>query len=157
MDTNIVVALIGAGATIVAAVITGLYQRQQPFQTMPDRSDPKPAMSADLRDTPEQNAKQAERNGQPKADPQAHRSQSQAAESEEPEYEDEPPSLEQAPPNDGATATAAESVLVPCPSCGRAFTVIPRLWFKKVRCRACKAVFRTNPITGAELLKPPVR
>ena len=51
-------------------------------------------------------------------------------------------------------AAEPKPIPVPCPSCGVPIQITPKLWFKRVRCRACKTSFRPNPFMTAPSTKP---
>ena len=139
MDTNLFTALIGAAATIAAAVITARYQMRQSngLPTAPAGGPPPTAP------------------GTPPAATQPPSSAPPPSTGAEAEVEDDLPQLdagEEAPPPAAAGQTAAP-VPVPCPRCRKRYLIRPGLWFKKLRCKKCDSRFRANPITGGELVK----
>ena len=143
MDSGITVALIGAVATITAAVVTAILQRpREKRRTPPEPESPEPSRRVG-RAVPAKPAAP----GPPVAS--THEPEPAPASGEE--VEDAVPL-----PDGGKSArqssAAEDCVAVPCPVCGNKLGVVPRQWFKKLRCRSCQSLFRPSPVPGTSVV-----
>jgi hypothetical protein len=152
MDSNVAVALIGAAATIIAAIITGAYQRrhQHPEVRPTDLESERKARTQAPKARPENKPSEPGEAAKP-GSACAARVEEEAAEETEAEEEVAKLAPGEEPP-DGGSSDDGKPVPLACPSCGKRHLITPRLWFKKVRCKGCQSLFRPNPITGAERL-----
>ncbi len=139
MDTSILVALIGAGATIAAAVITALLQRPRERET--NSSIPPTAPPP---------------HGAPPHAPRAETDQPAQMREEAAPIEEVEEFLALPGKEAGKGAPPAEEgVRLPCPGCGRDLRAFPRMWFKRVRCKSCRTLLKLSPIPGTSIVLKP--
>jgi hypothetical protein len=133
MDSSIIVALIGAFATIVTAVITAVVQknRSKDENGMPMKGKGK-SRQKKSREAKEESA------APPKSEGQEETSSVEEVE-------------EYAALGSGDEGLK-EYVKVPCPNCSRCLGVLPRMWFKRIRCKKCRALLKLSPIPGTSVV-----